>query len=54
VFPSDAADIGGLPAFIKALELAGYQERVSIEAYSGALAEDAAAGLMFMREHFSV
>jgi sugar phosphate isomerase/epimerase len=52
VFPSDAAEISGLPAFVKALGLAGYQGRISIEAYSAALAEDAAAGLKFMRNHF--
>ncbi|MCL1804754.1 MAG: sugar phosphate isomerase/epimerase [Clostridiales bacterium] len=51
-FPADLSEDSAYPAFIKALELAGYDARVSIEAYSKSLAEDAAAGLRFMRANF--
>jgi sugar phosphate isomerase/epimerase len=52
-FPADAGDIRGLHAFIKALETAGYSGRISIEAYSDSLAEDASVGLRFMRDCFN-
>ena len=51
-FPADIGEDGDYPAFIKALELAGYEARISIEAYAKPLAEDAAAGLRFMRACF--
>ena len=52
VFPSEAVQIKGFHAFVKALQLAIYHGRISIEAYSDALAADAAAGLRFMRKYF--
>jgi len=51
-FPADIGENAGYQPFIRALQSAHYQGRVSIEAYAGDIREEAAAGLRFMRAHF--
>lgn len=53
VFPKDIGEEPGYRAFADALDVIGYQERVSLEAYSQDFEKDAPVALRVMRELFT-